>query len=49
MGQVNTKEDISIYAKPTKEDVKSQLVGISIRLENVLKDIDNAIEKLNQI
>lgn len=49
MGQVNLKEDVSAYAKPTKEDVKSLLAGISIRLENVLKDIDNAIEKLNQI
>ena len=49
MGQVNLKESVSTYAKPTKEDVKSQLVGISIRLENVLKDIDNAIEKLNQV
>lgn len=49
MGQVNLKEDISTYAKPTKEDVKSQLAGISIRLENILKDINNAIEKLNQV
>lgn len=49
MGQISLKEDISTYVKPTKEDIKSQLLGISIRLENILKDINSAIEKLNQV